>query len=57
MPEEPDVDEAEDSADETIERACRAAAREHQSRGGIGEDYGGVPPEQVPEEIDQPPRQ
>ena len=56
MSREEEIDEAFESADEARRRAEEAARREEATRGGVGEDYGGEPPEQVPEEIDQPPR-
>ena len=51
-----EIEEAFESADEARRRAEEAARREEATRGGIGEEYGGEPPEHVPEEIDQPPR-
>jgi hypothetical protein len=51
-----EIEEAFESADEARRRAEEAARREEATRGGIGEEYGGDPPEHVPEEIDQPPR-
>jgi hypothetical protein len=55
-PDESEIEEAEERADEAIRRARNAAEIERASRGGVEEDYAGQPPEHEPEEIDQPPR-
>jgi len=56
VPDEEEIEEAEQRTDQSIMRAKNAAQVERESRGGVEEEYGGDPPEHEPEEIDQPPR-
>jgi hypothetical protein len=45
LPNEKEIEEAEERTDEAIQRAKNAAEIEKESRGGVEDDYAGDPPE------------